>query len=79
LKIFEETLAHPTLGTARINVYEYGQPQRGWLVTEDRNGTIPVVKTIGSFDDRDSALAIARRRLEELRQQRYGSLTRGAA
>jgi hypothetical protein len=79
LKTFEETLAHPMLGTARINVYEYGQPQRGWLVTEDRNGTIPVVKTIGFFDDRESALAIAHRRLEELRQQRYGSLTHGVA
>ena len=79
MKILEETLEHPTLGTARINVFEHGQPAGGWLVTEDRNGTIPVVKTIGLFDDRDAALAVAQRRQEELRQQRYRSAIRGAA
>jgi hypothetical protein len=79
MKIFEETLEHPTLGTARINIYELVQPASGWLVTEDRNGTIPVVKTVGLFDDRDAALAVAQRRLEELRQQRYRSAIRGAA
>lgn len=78
MKIFEETLEHPTLGTARIDIYD-GQPAGGWLVIEGRNGTIPVVKTIGLFGDREAALAVAQRRQEELRQQRYRSAIRGAA
>lgn len=81
--IFQESYEHPTQASrVRINVYE--QPPMpnppgidlpttdgGYLVTEDRIGTTTVVATLGFFGRKEEALARARRRIEELKAQRY--------
>jgi hypothetical protein len=73
LKVFEQSLAHPTQASrARLNVFEL--PEGGFLVTEDRVGATTVVATLGLFDTRDAALARARSRAAELEAQRYRAL-----
>jgi hypothetical protein len=77
VRIFQEQLAHPSQASqVRVNVFE--QPEGGWLVTEDRTGTATVVKTLGLFDEREAALAAARRHVEGLARQRYRPLTSAA-
>ena len=81
--IFQESYEHPTQASrVRINVYEQTAAPNppgidlpttggGYLVTEDRIGTTTVVATLGFFEGKEDALARARRRIEELKAQRY--------
>jgi hypothetical protein len=77
MRLFQQELDHPTQASrVRVNVFE--QPEGGWLVTEDRSGTATVIKTLGLFDDREAALAAARRQVDELTRQRYRPLSSAA-
>jgi len=70
MRIFREELRHKAQASGvRLSVFE--QPGGGFLATEDRLGTATVVVTLGLFDDRESALARARTRADELKRQRY--------
>jgi len=75
--VWREEFEHPTQASrVRLNVYE--QPEGGYLVTEDRIGTVTVVATLGAYDDREAAVARAAARADELRRQRYRALTSAA-
>jgi hypothetical protein len=88
--IFSETYEHPTqVSKVRINVYEEPPMPNppgidtpttggGYLVTEERIGTTKVIATLGFFDRKEDALARARRRVEELKAQRYQPLSAAA-
>ena len=83
MRIHQAEFEHPTQATrVRLNVYEYrpadappvaglGPPQPGYLVTEDRVGTVTVVATLGFFADRGEALTATEARARELEGQRY--------
>ncbi len=76
-------LEHPTQASrVALNLYE--QPSGpnppgidtpsengGFLVTEERSGVTKVVSSLGLFDAREAAQERFRRRLEELKLQRY--------
>ena len=86
--LFREEYEHPSQASRiRVNVYEYepespvaglGPSEPGFVVTEDRVGTVTVVSTLGFFPDREPAFAAARARARELQAQRYRSLTPAA-
>lgn len=81
--IAKEEFSHPTqasrvvlsvfqqaAGSSRTSVQ--GLPdEAGYLVTESWLGASKVVKTLGFFDSRDSALAELRSRAQELERQRF--------
>jgi hypothetical protein len=82
--VLQETYEHPSQAShVRLNVYEYepespvaglGPPEPGFVVTEDRVGTVTVVSTLGFFPTQDQAFARFRARANELQAQRYRSL-----
>jgi hypothetical protein len=82
--VFQETYEHPSQASrVRLNVYEYepesqvagmAPPEPGFMVTEDRVGTVTVVSTLGFFPTQDQAFAAFRARANELQAQRYRSL-----
>jgi hypothetical protein len=88
VRLLQEVYEHPSQASQiRINVYDYqpesavaglGPRERGYMVTEDRVGTVTVVSTLGFFDSREEAFAAARARARELLEQRYRSLTPAA-
>jgi hypothetical protein len=83
MQIHKEELHHPTQASrVRLNVFEVPPPPNvhgmdalatkgHYLVTEDRIGTATVVSTLGTFASREDAVARARRRVDELKAQRY--------
>jgi len=69
MRIERKEFAHPVQASrVRLNVFQ--QPD-GFLVTEERIGTVTVVATLGFFDTAEAALARLRLRAEELERQRY--------
>jgi hypothetical protein len=76
-------LEHPTQASrVALNLYE--QPPApnppgidtpsengGFLVTEERIGAGTVISSLGLFDTREAAQERFRRRIEELKRQRY--------
>jgi hypothetical protein len=82
--VFQEVYEHPSQASrVRLNVYEYkpetqvagmGPTEPGFMVTEDRVGTVTVVSTLGFFPAQEQAFAAVRSRARELEAQRYGSL-----
>jgi hypothetical protein len=85
--VARQEFAHPTLASrVRLNVYAY-QPDRavagmpaeaGYLLTEDRVGTVTVVSTRGFFPARDEAVAALQARARELEAQRFRPSTSAA-
>jgi hypothetical protein len=86
--LMREEYEHPSQASRlRINVYGYepestvaglGPSEPGYMVTEDRVGTVTVVATLGFFGSREQAFELARARARELQAQRYRSLTPAA-
>ena len=86
--IQREEFAHPTQASrVRLNVFEQpagGSPveglpdEGGFLVTEERIGTVTVVSTLGFFGDKDSAQARLRERGAELQGQSYRPVSTAA-
>jgi hypothetical protein len=86
MQIQKEELQHPTQASrVRLNVFEVPPPphvygmdalaaKARYLVTEDRIGTTTVVATLGTFANREDAVARAQRRVDELKAQRYTPL-----
>jgi hypothetical protein len=84
MRLLREEYEHPSQASrVRLNVYEYqpearvaglGPTERGYLVTEDRVGTVTVVSALGFFPTQEEALARARARGDELQAQRYRPL-----
>jgi hypothetical protein len=82
--LLQETYEHPSQASqVRLNVYEYkpetrvagmGPAEPGFIVTEDRVGTVTVVSTLGFFPNQEPAFARFRSRANELQAQRYRSL-----
>lgn len=80
MRIHLEDLEHPTQPSRiRLAVFDQtgatspvaGMPAQGFLVTEERAGTVKVVATLGAYATREDALARVRRRAEELARQNY--------
>ena len=86
---YREEYEHPTQASrVRLNIYPQEPPSEppvaglgprapGYLLTEDRVGTVTVVSSLGYFPSRDEAMDRLRRRADELIRQRYRPL--GAA
>jgi hypothetical protein len=79
--IAKEEFSHPTQAS-RVVLSVFQQPaggsavqgmpdDAGFLVTESWLGASKVVKTLGFFDGRESALAELRSRAQELGRQRF--------
>ena len=69
MRIQQETFEHPTQASrVRLTVFEHPE---GYLVTEERIGTVTVVATLGLFDDREAARARAQTRARDLEAQQY--------
>ena len=77
----KEEFSHPTQAS-RVVLSVFQQPaggssvqgmpaEAGFLVTESWLGASKVVKTLGFFDSRESALAELRSRAQELERQRF--------
>ena len=87
--IQREEFGHPTQASrVRLNVFEQpagGSPveglpdEGGFLVTEERIGTVTVVSTLGFFTAREEAVQRLRRRAAELQRQSYRALAQSAA
>jgi hypothetical protein len=76
MALLQEELAHPTQPSrVRLSVFPCGE---GFLVTEERIGTVTVFRTLGLYGDREAAESRLRERHAELVAQRYGP-TRTAA
>jgi hypothetical protein len=81
--LFQEVYEHPSQASlVRLNVYEYrpespvaglGPTEPGYMVTEDRVGTVTVVSTLGFFPTQEKAFEAVRARARELQAQRYRS------
>jgi len=81
--VLQEVYEHPSQASlVRLNVYEYepespvagmGPAEPGYMVTEDRVGTVTVVSTLGFFPTRERAFETLRARARELQAQRYRS------
>lgn len=90
MRIHQAEFEHPTQASrARLNVYELRPedgpdvagmrpPRAGFLVTEDRVGTVTVVATLGFFPAREEAMAAADARARELLAQSYRLLSPAA-
>jgi hypothetical protein len=82
--LLQEVYEHPTQASlVRLNVHEYapessvagmGPAEPGYMVTEDRVGTVKVVSSLGFFPTRERALEVVRARARELQAQRYRPL-----
>jgi hypothetical protein len=82
--LLQEVYEHPSQASrVRLNVYEYrpespvagmGPAEAGFMVTEDRVGTVTVTSSLGFFPTREQAFAGYRSRANELQAQRYRSL-----
>jgi hypothetical protein len=70
MRLLHQEYQHPTQ-VSRVGLSVFEQPEGGFLVTEERQGTTTVVKTLGLFDAREAALERAQRRESELQGQRY--------
>jgi len=77
MRILHRVLAHPTQAS-RVSLNVFEQPQGGFLVTEDRHGSVTVVRTLGFYEAREQALAAAERRAAELEAQRYAPVAAAA-
>ena len=83
MKVLQEEFEHPTQASrVRLNVFE--QPagpnppgidtpteSGGFLVTEERIGTVTVVSTLGFFDSPEAAMERLKERARQLRLQQY--------
>jgi hypothetical protein len=83
MKIASEEYEHPTQASrVRLNVFE--QPpgpnppgidmpseSGGFLVTEERIGTVTVVSTLGFYDSREAAMDRLKERARQLELQQY--------
>jgi hypothetical protein len=70
MKVLSQEYEHPTqVSRVRLQVFEV--PGEGYLVTEDRIGTVTVVATLGLFSTREAALRRLDSRGRELMGQRY--------
>jgi hypothetical protein len=84
VRLFQEEFEHPSQASrVRLNVFDYqpdspvaglGPPEKGFLVTEDRVGTVTVVSVLGFFAMQEEAYAAVRARAHELQAQRYRPL-----
>jgi hypothetical protein len=82
--VFREVYEHPSQASqVRLNVYQYtpesqvagmGPSDPGFMVTEDRVGTVTVISTLGIFPTQEQAFDTLRSRARELQAQRYRSL-----
>jgi hypothetical protein len=70
MTILQEEYASP-LDPTRVFLKVYEQPDGAYLVTEERQGTTTVIATLGAFDSREAAIALARRRGAQLEERRY--------
>ncbi len=61
---------HPTQAT-RVRLQVFEAPGEGYLVTEDRIGTVTVIATLGLFETREAALDRLESRGQELVRQQY--------
>ena len=87
--LLQEVYEHPSQASlVRLNVHEYepqssvagmGPAEPGYMVTEDRVGTVTVVSSLGFFPTRERALEAVRARARELQAQRYRSSVPPAA
>ena len=69
MRIEQREFEHPTQASrVRLNVFQ--QPG-GFLVTEERIGTVTVVATLGVFQTVDAALDRLRLRAADLELQQY--------
>jgi len=75
MRIFVRDYVHKTLSPIRVSVFE--EP-RGFLVTEDRQGTATTVATLGLYPSRDKAILRAEERGVQLLGQRYRPATPAA-
>jgi hypothetical protein len=75
--VWREELEHP-VQASRVRLSVYQQSEKGFLVTEERIGTLTVVATLGAFDEREAAQAAASARAETLRRQSYRAATPAA-
>ena len=71
-----EGLSHPTQ-PSRVRLSVFPQ-EAGFLVTEERIGTVTVFSTLGLFPDRGSAEGRLRDRRAELVEQGYHGAGEGA-
>jgi hypothetical protein len=83
MKLASEEFEHPTQASrVRLNVFE--QPpgpnppgidtpseNGGFLVTEERIGTVTVVSTLGFYDSREAAMERLKERTRQLQLQQY--------
>lgn len=69
MRIHEEEFEHP-VQASRVRLRVFEQPE-GYLVTEERIGTVTVVATLGLFADRQAALGRVAARVRDLEAQRY--------
>jgi hypothetical protein len=76
MSLLQEELSHPTQPSrVRLTVFPR---EEGFLVTEERIGTVTVFDTLGLYGERPAAESRLRRRHAELVAQGYGT-TRTAA
>lgn len=83
MPVLEERYEHPTQASrVRLAVFErppgpnppgIDTPSEGggYLVTEERIGTVTVVATLGFYDAREAAVARLRERARDLERQLY--------
>lgn len=83
MRLQREELEHPTQASrVALNLYELAPARNppgidtpsesgGYLVTEERIGANTVISSLGLFDTREAAQERFRRRIEELKGQRY--------
>lgn len=86
MRIHQQEFEHPTQASrVRLSVFErqpepeqpvagMGPREAGFLVTEDRIGTVTVVASLGYFASREEAMARVRSRGRELQEQRHRPL-----
>ncbi|HEY3121306.1 MAG TPA: hypothetical protein VGL15_11825 [Vicinamibacteria bacterium] len=83
MKVLQEEYEHPTQASrVRLNVFELPPgpnapgvdtptEKGGYLVTEERIGTVTVVSTLGFFDPREAAMERLKERARQLQLQQY--------
>jgi hypothetical protein len=69
VRVHEEEFEHP-VQASRVRLRVFEQPE-GYLVTEERIGTVTVVATLGLFEGREAALGRVAARASDLQAQRY--------
>jgi hypothetical protein len=71
MALLQEELAHPSQ-PSRVRLSVFPDDGEGFLVTEERIGTVTVFNTLGLFADREAAESRLRERHAELVARRYG-------